>query len=301
MARKMIDFSKLSPQELEEFRKKYDAFIFDMDGCLVHLEAGPIDGVKDALAEIAKHGKSIHVMTDNCLSTLKDISTKVNRLFPDIKKENVMSCGHLVVKYLKEKNFNKKVYVLGSETGIIAELKDYGIDVLYETEVTKLSIPDLRKVEFEEGVRAVLVAADVNFHFLKMYKAANYLADPETLLMQTHLPCIATFNPVLPAVGSMIAAIKAGSGRTDSIATGKGSEFCTKYLRSLGHPVERCLFIGDGLPNDVHAGNIAGMDTMLTLTGTCTLKHVEQAKEMKKDTYVPTYYINSVEIGRAHV
>ncbi|CAH1407890.1 unnamed protein product [Nezara viridula] len=294
MARKMIDFSKLTSEELKEFRDRYDAFIFDMDGCLVHLEAGPIDGVKEALNEIAKHGISIHIMTDNCLSTLKDISTRVNRLFPAIKKENVMSCGHLAVKYLKEINFNKKIYVMGSESGVIVELKDYGFDVIYDDEVSKITIPELRKVTFEKNVGAVLVAADMNFTFLKLFKAANYLADPEVLLMQTHLPNIASVDPVLPAVGAIAASVKAGSGRNDSIATGKGSEYCTKYLKSLGYPVERCLFIGDGVPNDIHAGNLSGMDTMLTLTGVCTLKSVEIAKAKNKETFIPTYYINSV-------
>ncbi|XP_014288545.3 chronophin [Halyomorpha halys] len=294
MARNMINFSELNSEQLREFKDRYDAYIFDMDGCLVHLEGPPIQGVKEALAEISKNGKSIHVVTDNCLSTLKDISTRVNGLFPAIKKENVMSCGHLAVRYLKEVNFNKKVYVIGLEKGIVTELKDHGFHVLHDEEIVKLAIGDLRKIKFEDNVGAVVVAGDMNFNYMKMFKAANYLADPEVLLIQSHQPNIALFNPVTPAVGAIASAVKAGSGRNDSIGMGKGGEYCSKYLKSLGFPVERCLFVGDGLPNDIQAGNMSGMDTMLTLTGACNLKDVESAKAKNRVNHIPTYYINSV-------
>ncbi|XP_014288544.1 chronophin [Halyomorpha halys] len=294
MARKMIDFSKLNSHELEDFRNKYDAYIFDMDGVLVHLEASPINGVKEVLEEIARNGKSIYVLTDNCLAKLKDITEKVTTLFPAIKKENVMCCTHLAVRYLKEINFNKKVYVIGVEDGPVAELKDHGFQVVHDEEVTKIGVGDLRKAKFETGVGAVLVAGDYNFNYMKMFKAANYLVDPKVLLMQTHLSDIANRQPVVPAVGSLVSAVKAGSGRKDSIAMGKGSEYCNSYLKSLGFPSERCLFVGDGIECDMVAGNISGMDTMLTLSGMSFLKDVESAKAKKMESYIPTYYTNSV-------
>ncbi|CAH1407891.1 unnamed protein product [Nezara viridula] len=224
MARKMIDFSKLSPKELQEFRDKYDAYIFDLDGCLIHIEAGPIEGMQDAIKEISNSGKSIHILTDNCLNTSKDIADKIASLFPSVKR------------------------------------------------VKKLCINDLRTAKFEEDVGAVLVAGDLNFNYLKMFKAANYLADPNVLLIQAHLPDIVSWDPVVPGVGAMALAVRAGAGRKEMIALGKGSD----------------------LLSDMAAGNMSGMDTMLTVSGgMCGLKDVELARVQNLDLCVPTYYTNS--------
>ncbi|XP_014275668.1 uncharacterized protein, partial [Halyomorpha halys] len=261
---------------------------------LIYQKGTPIEGVEEALNEIAKNGKSIMVFTDNCLTSIIDVAERVNRLFPVIKKENNMNAGYLVVKYLKEINFKKKVYVIGYESGIIRDLKDSGFDVLYEKELKHMTIPELRKIKFEEGVGAVVVASDPDFNFLKMFKATNYLTNPEVLLIQTHIPYIVALNPILPAVGAFMCAIKAASGRKETIATGKGSEYCSKYLKSLGFPSERCLVVGDGITNDVAAGSVAGMDTLLVLTGASSLDDVEAAKAKNLEHQIPTYYANSV-------
>ncbi|CAH1407892.1 unnamed protein product [Nezara viridula] len=279
MTRKMIDFSKLSEDGLREFKNRYDAYIFDMDETLIQQNGSPIEGVEEALNEIAENGKSIMVFTDNCLAVLKDVAERLNGLFPVIKKENIMNAGHLVVRYLKEINFKKKVYVIGSENGIIADLKDSGFDVLYENQVR---------------VGAVVIGSDLNFNYLKMFNATNYLADPEVLLIQTHVPVVVAYNPIIPGVGAIIASLKAVSGRKDSTATGKGSDYCSKYLKSFGFPAERCLFVGDGISNDVVAGNRTGMDTMLVLTGASSLENVEKARAENLHEQIPTYYANSV-------
>lgn len=47
-----------------------------------------------------------------------------------------MNSGFLLVKYLKEIDFNKKIYAIGSEVGVIAELKENGFEVLYDEEAS---------------------------------------------------------------------------------------------------------------------------------------------------------------------
>ncbi|XP_014284636.1 uncharacterized protein [Halyomorpha halys] len=294
MARKMIDFSRLKSDELEEFKNRYDAYIFDMDGCLVTLEKGPMEGVNETLNEIARNGKCIKILTDNCLHTLNAIATKINGFFPVIKKENVINSGYLLLKYLKDINFNKKIYAMASESGVITELRDNGFEVLYDNEQIKISVPDLRKIKLEDGVGAVLIGGDTNFNYLKMFKAVNYLADPEILLIQTHLLNTVERNPIIPAAGAIVASLKASSGRKETICVGKGSEYSTKYLNSLGFEAHRCLFVGDDISSDMEAGNMSGMDTMLVLSGCSTLEMVESAEAENLKNRIPTYYANSV-------
>lgn len=45
---------------------------------------------------------------------------------------------------------------------------------------------------------AVVVGADVNFTYLKMLKAVNYLRDPSVLFFLSHKPVVALFDPIIP-------------------------------------------------------------------------------------------------------
>ncbi|XP_066909092.1 uncharacterized protein [Halyomorpha halys] len=296
LAKKMIDFSNLDLSQLNQFKSRYDAYIFDLDGCLISLDTGPIEGVNDALQEMERNGKCIMVLTDNCLHTLSNLAEKVNGYFPAIRKENVMNSGRLVVSYLKNINFTKKIYVIGSESGVITDLKDNGFDVLYEKEQRNISISDLRETKFENDVKAVLIAGDYNFNYVKMFKAVNYLSDSKVLFLQSHFPIVVQFNAniVLPAAGAIAECVKAASGRKETICVGKGSEYSSKYLNSLGFEAHRCLFVGDDISIDMVAGNMGGMDTMLVLTGKSKLETVEQAKSKNQENKIPTYYTNSV-------
>lgn len=60
------------------------------------------------------------------------------------------------------------------------------------------TIPELRQMKFVEGVGAVVIGSDPNFNYLKMFKATNFLANPEVLLIQTHVPTVIAYNPILP-------------------------------------------------------------------------------------------------------
>lgn len=65
---------------------------------LIQQNGSPIQGVEEALSEIAENGKSIMVFTDNCLALLKDISEKLNSLYPVLKKVN----NRLIFNYTDE-------------------------------------------------------------------------------------------------------------------------------------------------------------------------------------------------------
>lgn len=123
----------------------------------------------------------------------------------------MISTAYLAGQYLKQLNFDKKVYIVGS-TGISRELDAIGIrSTGVGPDVLNGSLMTLVKEQFkpEADVGAVIVGFDEHISFPKMMKAASYLNDPSVIFIGTNtderfpMP-----NFVVPGTGSIVKAIE---------------------------------------------------------------------------------------------
>lgn len=100
----------------------------------------------------------------------------------------MISTAYLASHYLKQRNFNKKVYIVGS-TGISRELDAVGIrNTGVGPDVMNGSLAQLVKEQFkpDPDIGAVIVGFDEHISFPKMMKAASYLNNPETVFLATN-------------------------------------------------------------------------------------------------------------------
>lgn len=121
----------------------------------------------------------------------------------------MISTAYLAGQYLKQQNFNKKVYIVGS-TGISKELDILGIkncgvgpDILNGT-LANLVNEECHQFHDEE-VGAVVVGFDEHISFPKMMKAASYLNNPDVLFLATNTDeRFPMTNFVVPGTGSIV-------------------------------------------------------------------------------------------------
>ena len=78
-------------------------------------------------------------------------------------------------------------------------------------------------------------------------------------------PTLPTERGPLPGNGSMVTAVRVASGREPQVAGKPAPALVNASVQRVG--ARRPLMIGDRLDTDVEGGRVAGMPTLLVLTG----------------------------------
>lgn len=216
----------------------------------------------------------------------------------NITQEGIISTAHATAAYLKHRNFNKRVYVIGSE-GITQELDKVGIE---HTEIgpdpMQGSLGDFmsKHLRLEQNIGAVVVGFDEHFSFPKMTKAASYLSDPNCLFIATNtderfpMPTL-----VVPGSGSFVSAIQTCAERKPIVIGKPNPAICEQLVKNKTINPARTLMIGDRANTDILLGYNCGFQTLLVGSGIHQLSDVDQWKksrdpEDKKlipDVYLP--------------
>ncbi|MPC48631.1 Glycerol-3-phosphate phosphatase [Portunus trituberculatus] len=134
-------------------------------------------------------GKKVFLVTNNSTVTQDDCYRKCNTLGFTVEKESIICASFVLAQYLKEINFQKKVYVVGA-AAIAQELQDAGIRCIgVGPERIGGSIYAALaegKLGLDPEVGAVAVGFDREFSYDKLVRAITYLANPECLFMATN-------------------------------------------------------------------------------------------------------------------
>ncbi|CAH1389359.1 unnamed protein product [Nezara viridula] len=286
--------------EQKDFLKSFDYFICDCDGVLWHGRK-PVPGAQEVLKNLVSMGKKKFYFTNNSALTRKQFVDKFNSLGFDAKEEEILSTAWLTAKYLKNINFNKKVYVVGG-TSIKEELDKFEIENFgagpdnYEARGSSNFTLESSDIELVPDVGAVVVGYDLFFSYPKVAKANCYLNDPECLFLATNKDGKIHFGAgiTVPGSGALVAAVEVCSDRKAEVI-GKPSPFAIDHvLIPSGIDPKRCLMIGDRCSTDIHFGNQRGMITLLVETGVHRYSDLEKFKSSGMDHLIPSYYTSSV-------
>ncbi|XP_015600622.1 glycerol-3-phosphate phosphatase [Cephus cinctus] len=287
--------TRFSKDELKSFVDSFDVVLSDCDGVLWR-ETEAVPGSPEAVKKFKEMGKRFFYVTNNNTKTREELFRKAKALNYDASPEEIVCTSFLTAMYLKEKNFDKTVYIVGSD-GIGKELDAVGIkhigigpDVMEgddDVEMIKAFKPNAE-------VGAVVVGLDVNFSYPKLTKAATYLNDPNVLFIGTNCDAEkpSPNSNKFPESGCLIRAVEVATNRR-AVILGKPEAYVSQYvIKKYSLEPKRTLMIGDNCSTDIKLGKRCGFKTLLVLTGVTNSHDFEKMLTATEEAQqiIPDYY-----------
>jgi len=252
-------------------------WILDLDGVVYRgNERQPY--AKELILHLRSSGCIVRFLTNKAAHSRDDYSRVLASMGIPTPPEDVMTSGYATALYLAGQGAAGKTVYRIAEGGIDRELESVGIRVLKDGES-----PDAR-------VDYVVVGMDRRFNYEKLARAQKAILAGARFIATNEDPTLPIEGgAVLPGAGCMVAAVRAATA-VEPFVIGKPETYSVeKILESTETPPERAVVVGDRLDTDILAGNRAGTQTVLVLTGVTTREQAEAATgDMRPDRIVET-------------
>lgn len=122
--RSATNIEDLSKEEFKEWLNSFDTVLCDCDGVLwVYNDV--LENSPEVVNTFIDLKKQVFLVTNNSTKTREEFLQKAVNMNYNVKPDNVLSTAYLVAQYLKQLEFNKKVFIVGS-SGIAKELEAVG-------------------------------------------------------------------------------------------------------------------------------------------------------------------------------
>jgi 4-nitrophenyl phosphatase len=263
-ALEVVPAPSLSGDALRRLREA-KAWIFDMDGVL-YRGSEVLPGVKELLDALALRERPVMLATNNSMSTPEAYERKLAAMGLDIPASAVITSALATRDYL--------VRTLPEGAGIYV----IGMPALREQLFTGTSF---HPVQYgEEQPAAVVIGLDLDFTYAKL-KAAHEAIQRGALFIATNADSTLPMEAgLVPGAGSIVAALAAASGQNPIVIGKPETPMLETAMRQMGSQPEETVMLGDRLDTDILAGERAGMQTVLVLTGVSTREDLATAEAL---------------------
>lgn len=223
-------------------------FLLDMDGTF-YLGDRLLEGALHFIRCLERTGRDYLFLTNNSCKRSREYADKITRLGLPVPESRVFTSGEATALYLKDAFPGAKVFLLGTSS-LADEFREHGISLASDT-------PEL-----------VVLGFDTTLTYEKIRRMCDFVrAGLPFIATHADFNCPTPHGP-MPDVGSMLAMVKASTGRDPDLVVGKPNKMIVQAAASkLGLPVEALGMIGDRLYTDIALGQTAGIATILVLSG----------------------------------
>ncbi|XP_032308844.1 chronophin [Drosophila ananassae] len=284
----------LSEEQQKKFLGSFDRVVSDIDGVIWNMY-NTIPGAPEAFVALEKTGKELTFVTNNSVRTVEQAVRHFEKIGMSVRPEQITHPSQNTVDYLRQINFQGLIYIIASPP-FKAVLREAGFQLIDgPNEIIDENFQSLAKKIFDQQpVNAVIIDVDFNMSSTKLLRAQLYLRNPECLFMEgatdRFLPIGKGVNIIGP--GAFTNILLEASGRKP-ITVGKPGRELGKLLveKYKIDQSDRVLMVGDMMAQDIVFGRQCGFQTLLVLSGGCTL---EQLRSETDPSHIPDYYADSL-------
>ena len=246
---------------------RHDVLLADLDGTL-YQGADAVPGAVEAVRGAATRGVRTAYVTNNASRRPSDVAKHLADLgFPAVEADVVTSSQAAATMLAQQLQPGAPVLVVGTDA-LAAEVTGVGLTVTTDASV---AVAVVQGHSPDTGWR-VLAEATVALRAGAVWVACNLD------------PTLPTERGPLPGNGSMVAALRMASGRDPQVAGKPARALVDASLRRT--EARRPLMIGDRLDTDIEGGRVAGMPTLLVLTGVSDATELLAAPPPRRPDYV---------------
>jgi len=234
-------------------------FLLDMDGTF-YLGDQLLPGALEFLDFLDGRAIPFMFLTNNSSKSKLEYQQKLISMGVKPHQAQVYTSGDATGSYLSKDPLVRKAYVVGTQ-GLIDTFNSLGVVITDED-------PDV-----------VVLGFDTSLTYAKICKLCEFIVRGKTFIA-THFDInCPTPTGFIPDVGSMLAMIKASTGREPDIVVGKPNKMIVEMIVSeMGRKIEDCAMVGDRLYTDIAMGATSGIKTILMLTGETSCEDLAESK-----------------------
>ncbi|KAH8387328.1 hypothetical protein KR093_006436 [Drosophila rubida] len=285
---------QLEAEEKRRFVDSFDRVFTDIDGVIFTLQHN-IPHAPDAFNALQNAGKPVTYVTNNSVRSVDSTVHNFAKVGLEVQNEQIWHPAQTLVYYLRSIKFEGLIYIIASPK-FKQVLSEAGYQLLDgPNHMIEDSFSELARHIFDKSpVRAVVIDVDFNLTSTKLLRAHLYLRNPDCLLFtgatDRLLPVTSDINIIGP--GPFASILVEASGREPTVLGKPGRQLGEMLMQhyKVSEP-SRVLMIGDMLAQDVKFGRMCGFQTLLVLSGGCTL---EQLQAETSPELVPDFYADSV-------
>lgn len=234
-----------------------DGFLIDLDGT-TYLGRNRISGSAEFIEMLRALDKKFLFLSNNSSEPREVYRERLKTFGIPVDLDEIFTSTEATITYLREERNSFKIFPVGTPS-FEKSLRDAGF-VLTDTD------PDI-----------VLLAFDKTLTYEKLKRACTFI-NGGVRYLATHPDLVCpTEEGYIPDCGSIIALIKAVTGKEPLVIGKPNVEIVAQALKKLNLSKSRVAIVGDRLYTDILMGVRAGIQTILVLTGETKRQDLENA------------------------
>jgi HAD superfamily hydrolase (TIGR01450 family) len=249
--------------------KGYDVALLDLDG-VVYLQEQPVAGAADALAAARRAGLRLEFVTNNASRRSTEVAALLTSIGVPAEAAEVVTSAQAAAALLADRlPAGATVLVVGAEA-LADEVAAVGL--------TPVDSADARPAAVVQGYGPQVGWPHLAEAALAIQTGSLWVVTNADLTLPSP-------RGPLPGNGSLVAAVRAATGRAPDEIVGKPHpRLHAESVRRSG--AERPIVVGDRLDTDIEGAIHAGTDSLLVLSGVTRPVDLLAAPPHRRPTYV---------------
>lgn len=244
--------------------------VLDIDGCVARGKQA-IPGALETLQEFKRRGIKLAYLTNDNQRTAEQWVQRLEAMGIPAAPEEILTSAIIAAEFVKERYSDRCILPIGA-TGLISALERRGLTL----------------VDQPAEADVVVMGRDPNFNQETLNVACQAIWGGADFIATNLDRRVPTADGFKPATGPMVQAV-AWATRTEPMVMGKPSRWAGEMaMKILGVERARGAVAGDQLDQDIKMGKVAGLRTILVLTGSTSREDAERApEEGRPDVVLP--------------